>query len=185
MKENNFTFVSTFYKDLAGLPYELRCKAVEALCYWGVYRELPPEIGGTSDEAIIGALLANAKRMIEGQDAYKEKKAEEGKKGGAHARLSDEEILNVYFDFRKQGIMPSENKVIEKCGGGVSRIYNRPVWQNREQLWKDYCNNVTNDSYNNTTIVSNNNNDYNKVTKNVTNDYNKNSQESKPSVFNF
>ena len=134
MKENNFTFISTFYKDLAGLPYELRCKAIEALCYWGVYRELPPEIEGTSDEAIIGALLANAKRMIEGQDAYKEKKAETGKKGGVVPKISDEDILKVYFDFRKQGIKPTEQQVIDKCGGGVQRIARRDVWKNKEKL---------------------------------------------------
>ncbi len=183
MKENSFTFVPTFYSDLKELPYETRCKVIDALCYWGVYRELPQEVNG---DAIIRALLANPQRMIEGQAVYKEKAAEIGKKGGVTPKISDEQILGVYFDFRKQGIKPTEQQVIDKCGGGVQRIARRDVWKNKEKLWYEHCinendtidTNVSMDVYKDTNDLYNDIHNVNKIDTNDT-------QENKPRLFDF
>lgn len=128
---HNFTFVSTFLTDIMSLPYEQRCKIIDAIVYWGVYRELPQEIEG---DALSIALLKNAQRMIEGQDKYKEAATSAGKKGGRVSAITDEQILGAYVElFKKNGYKPTEQEVIDYCGGGVKRIGTRNAWKRRDQ----------------------------------------------------
>lgn len=122
---NSFTFVSTFLTDLEKLPYETRCKVIDAICYWGVYKQLPSEVEG---DPVILALLSNPQRMIEGQEKYKEEKSIAGKKGGRAAALSDEEIIGAYVElYKKNGRKATEKEVIDFCGANVSRIAMRKV----------------------------------------------------------
>lgn len=150
---NSFTFVPTFLTDIVSLPYEQRCKIIDAICYWGVYRKLPEQVEG---DAIIAALLMNPQRMIEGQDKYKEKSMETGKKGGRAAAITDEKIIEGYIKlYNDLGRKPTEKEVIEFCGGGVQRIGTRSVWKKRDEYlyesMKDTIHtNVWNETYKDT-----------------------------------
>lgn len=152
---HNFNFISTFLTDIISLPYEQRCQILDAICYWGVYRKLPHEI---ENNALAIALLKNAQRMIEGQDKYKEEKAEIGKKGGRTAAISDDEIIRAYVEiYKKEGRKATEKEVIDFCGGKVQRIGTRSVWKKRDEYLKDcmemndtFHTNVWNEAYKDT-----------------------------------
>jgi hypothetical protein len=168
---HNFTFVPTFLTDVISLPYEQRCQIIDAICYWGVYKELPPEIEGN---ALAIALLKNAQRMIEGQDKYRGDKVVIGKKGGRTAAISDEQILEAYVElYKKNGCKPTEKEVIEFCGGGVQRIGTRSVWKKRDQYLYEcmemndtFHTNVLNETYKDTYNTNNHTEDTYKETKN-------------------
>ena len=157
---HNFTFVSTFLTDIISLPYEQRCQILDAICYWGVYRELPPEI---ENNALAIALLKNAQRMIEGQDKYKVEKAEAGKKGGRTAAITDEQILGAYVEiYKKEGRRATEQEIIDYCGGGVKRIGTRSAWKRRDDYLLECMKmndtihtNVSNETYKDTYNTNN------------------------------
>ena len=168
---HSFTFVPTFLTDIMSLPYEQRCQIIDAICYWGVHRELPPEI---EDNALAIALLKNAQRMIEGQDKYKVEKAEAGKKGGRTAAITDEQILGAYVElYKKEGRKPTEKEVIDFCGGGVQRIGTRSAWKRRDEYLYEcmkmndtFHTNVLNETYKDTYNTNNHTEDTYKDTKN-------------------
>ena len=125
---HNFSFISTFLTDLEDLPYEQRCQIIDAICYWGVYRELPSEIENNS---LAVALLKNAQRMIKKQDEYKKEKQNDGKKKvPANLKITDEQIKEGYIElWKKTGEHPSEQQVIEYSGADVKRIGGRDAWK--------------------------------------------------------
>lgn len=141
MEENkemyNFTFVSVFYKDAEKLPYEMRCKVMDAICCWGSKRELPHEV---ENDPVILALISNAQRMIEGQDKFKEQQKENGGKHKNGAIITDEEIIGAYIRAKKKkGSEPTEKEVIEESGKDIKRIASRPIWRDeRWKYWKEY-----------------------------------------------
>ena len=140
MEENkdlySFTFVPVFYTDMKQLDYEMRCKVMDAICCYGATREIPKEIEG---DTLVQTLMMNAKRMIDGQDKYKEQQKEMGATHKTRAVITDEEIIGAYFELKQEtGHEPSEKEVIKKSGKNVQRIAARSIWQNRLKYWNEY-----------------------------------------------
>ena len=141
MEENkdlySFTFVPVFYTDMKQLDYEMRCKVMDAICCYGATREIPKEIEG---DTLVQTLMMNAKRMIDGQDKYKEQQKEMGATHKTRAMITDEEIIGAYIRAKeKKGAEPTEKEVIEESGKDIKRIAARPIWRDeRQKYWKEY-----------------------------------------------
>ena len=146
MERNSFSFLKQFIDavDTEDLTYEEKCRATYVLCYYAIRGAFPPEASGHEKLHARDNL-----KLLEGQDKFKQEKSQQGSKGGPKPRITDEQIKRAYVDLyiKKGGIPPSEQEVIEKCGGGVCRINQRKGWQEREEYLKEmnesFCKNET------------------------------------------
>ena len=79
MEENrNFRYVEQFLDALAAVDsYEAKGTATYALCYYAITGELPEE-ATDADKMYVGANI----KMIEGQEKWRNEKAEGGKSSG-------------------------------------------------------------------------------------------------------
>ena len=138
MERNSFWYLKQFLDavDNEDLTYEEKCSATYALCYFGIRGIFPQEATGMDKMYV----RANEK-LLEGQDNYKQEKSERGATGGSvSARITDAQIKGAYIELYKMlGRVPTEKEVIEKCGGGVSRIASRKIWGEDKSLWIKNC----------------------------------------------
>ena len=129
---NRFLYLEQFITALEDLEPEDRFRATYVLCYWGLYREFPPEATGI-DKMFVKTNM----KLFEGQDNFMQKQKALGEKGGRPSAVSDEEIWAAYNElYEKKGAYPTEQDVIQFLGAGVSRIAGRKAWQERNEHLK-------------------------------------------------
>jgi hypothetical protein len=111
-----------------------RYRATYVLCYWGLYREFPPEATGV-DKMFVKTNM----KLFEGQDNFVQRQREIGNKGGRPSAITDEQIWGAYRAlYRELGRYPTEQETIDKIGANVKRIATRKAWQTRnEHLYRE------------------------------------------------
>lgn len=133
MERNSFWYLKQFLDavDNEDLTYEEKCRATYTLCYYGIKGEFPPEAGGYEK-----MYAKSNEKLFEGQDSYKEKQSDKGRKGEKSRTVSDEEIREAYAAlYFELGHYPTESEVIQKTGADVQRLGGRKVWKEDRKKW--------------------------------------------------
>jgi hypothetical protein len=146
---DKFLYLEQFLTALEDLEPEDRYRATYVLCYWGLYREFPPEATGVDKMYV----KTNAK-LFEGQDSYVAAQKEKGTKGGRPSEVTDEQIWGAYKELyeKKNGGYPTEQEVIAYLGANVKRIATRNAWKTRNEHLYESMKQVSNkDTYNTNT----------------------------------
>lgn len=126
---DKFLYLEQFMTALEDLEQEDMYRATYVLCYYGLYREFPPEATAVDKMYV----KANAK-LFEGQDNYVAAQKEKGVKGGRPSAITDEQIWGAYRElYEKNGAYPTEKEVIAYLGADVKRIATRSAWKNRNE----------------------------------------------------
>ena len=126
---DKFLYLEQFMTALEDLEQEDMDRATYVLCYYGLYREFPPEATAVDKMYV----KANAK-LFEGQDNYVAAQKEKGVKGGRPSAITDEQIWGAYRElYEKNGAYPTEKEVIAHLGADVKRIATRSAWKNRNE----------------------------------------------------
>ena len=126
--KDKFLYLEQFMTALEDLDKEDMYRATYVLCYYGLYREFPEEATAVDKMYV----KANAK-LFDGQDAYAEKQAERGKKGGRPGELTDDQIKEAILSlYDITGKVPTERAVLDRLGG-TAAIRHRSVWKETEK----------------------------------------------------
>ena len=132
MEQNrNFKYIEQFLDALAAVDsYEAKGTATYALCYYAITGELPEE-ATDADKMYVGANI----KMIEGQEKWRNEKAEGGKSsGGKKQQISDEELIIVIKELYEQlGRIPREAEILRYTHTSAT-IRKRKPWMERNKI---------------------------------------------------